>query len=45
MYRDSIASKLNPDMQNVLETKVFRYRVPLFLEETETEDSRKINID
>ena len=41
----SILAKLDPDMQNLVKTVVWRDDVPLYLEEAEIEDVSKINLD
>ena len=41
----SIIAKLDPDMQNLVKTVVWRDNVLLYPEEAEIEDASKINID
>ena len=41
----SILAKLDPDMQNLVSTVVWRDDVPLYPEEVEIEDASKINLD
>ena len=41
----SILAKLDPDMQNLVSTVVWRDDVLLYLEEVEIEDASKINLD
>ena len=41
----SILAKLDPDMQNLVSTVVWRDDVPLYPEEAEIEDASKINLD
>ena len=45
IHRMSIIAKLDPDMQNLVKTVVWRDDVPLYLEEAEIEDASKINLD
>ena len=45
IHRMSIIAKLDPDMQNLVKTVVWRDDVPLYPEEAEIEDASKINLD
>ena len=45
IHRNSIIAKLDPDMQNLVKTVIWRDDVLLYPEEAEIEDPSKINID
>ena len=45
IHGKSVLAKLDPDMQNLVSTVIWRDDIPLYPEEAEIEDASKINLD